>query len=165
MKVSIVPKGQVSGEIAIFCCKVGFFFFRFYQNLFLIRSQQNSKNQRASLVSLSQETHLAFSSLSWTPSGPTATLQIIQRLKYAVHFIVYKWIFYLAIYCIMHILQSLKEGFLVLFVFRNSLLGQEPFICMGKSKENMVTYMAENHIVRFKIPWGALSCLLSHVCK
>ena len=27
MKVSIVHKGQVSGEIAIFCCKVGFFFF------------------------------------------------------------------------------------------------------------------------------------------
>lgn len=56
----------------------------------------------------------------------------------------------------MHILQSLKEDFLVLFVFRNSLLGQEPFICIGKSKENMVMYMAENHIVRFKIPWAAL---------
>ncbi|KAB0338388.1 hypothetical protein FD755_025261 [Muntiacus reevesi] len=29
------------------------------------------------------------------------------------------------------------------------LLGQEPFICMGKSKENMVMYMAENHIEHF----------------
>lgn len=128
----------------------------FYQRLFLIMSQQISKTLMASLVPLSHVVQFAFFSLSSTPSESSATLWITQiKICYSFHF-TYKWPFLIAIYCIHTHIENLKEGFLYVF-FWDSLLGQEPFVYMGKSKENIAKYVAGNHIAGFKISPATLS--------
>lgn len=65
----------------------------------------------------------------------------------------------IAVHC-MHIhTQNLKESFLFLFLFLKQL-GQESFICIGNSKENMVKHVAEYHIPGLRVPWALFSCLL-----